>query len=120
VELARIHISAFSPHLVINLDEIGFSASKSGRSKSGRVGIPEHLHGMPVARVVQDARLITAFCAISAAGDLLRPDLIAKRDEKSLEINLRRSLIFQATLDMKKCDWSQKRDGREGKMISNF
>jgi hypothetical protein len=76
--LEELEISRISPHLMINLGETGFRASKSGRRKSRKVIVPQSLSKRPVSKETSDFHFITALCAISASGNVLRSGLIAK------------------------------------------
>jgi hypothetical protein len=66
-------------HLIINLDETGFGASKSGRQQSRKVIVPQSLSKKPVFKETSHSHFITALCAISASGNALRSGIIAKR-----------------------------------------
>jgi transposase len=69
-------VTNLSPHLILNLDETGFGASKSGRAKSRQVVIPSSFSGAPVFKESSESHFITALCTISAAGDVFPPGLI--------------------------------------------
>jgi hypothetical protein len=73
-------IASISPHLILNTDETGFGASKSGRAKSRKVIVPARFEGTPVYKETTESHFITSLCAISAAGDVLRPGFISKRE----------------------------------------
>jgi hypothetical protein len=77
--LEELEISHILPHLIINLDETGYGASKSGRQKSRKVIVPQSLSKNPVSKKTDDSNFITAMCAISASGNVLRSGFIAKR-----------------------------------------
>jgi transposase len=78
--LRDLNLQNLSPHLILNLDETGFGASKTGRVKSRKVVIPAGFTGAPVFKESSDSHFITPLCAISAAGDVLAPGLISKRE----------------------------------------
>jgi hypothetical protein len=61
---------------ILNLDETGFGASKSGRAKSGKVIISTECRTKPVFKESVDSLFVTALCPISAAGDVLTPKRI--------------------------------------------
>jgi hypothetical protein len=46
--LEEAEIASISPHLILNLHETGFRASKSGRAKSQNVIVPARFEGIPV------------------------------------------------------------------------
>jgi hypothetical protein len=77
--LEEIEMSDISPHLILNLDETGFGASKSGRTKSRKVIVPNTLHGIPVFKENVESHFLTAICTISLSGDVLCPGRITKR-----------------------------------------
>jgi hypothetical protein len=77
--LEKIGISDISPDLILKLDETGFGASKSGRTKSRKVIVPNTLHGTPVFKKNVESHFWTAICTISLTGDVLCPGLITKR-----------------------------------------
>jgi transposase len=79
-KLSQTDICNISPHLILNLDETGFGASKSGRTKSRKVIVPSTFLKTPVFKEKTDSHFVTALCAISAAGDMLPPALITKRE----------------------------------------
>jgi hypothetical protein len=76
--LQELEISHISPHFIISLDETGSGASKSGKQKSRKVIIPQSLSKKPVFKETSDSHFITALCAISASGNVLRSSLIVK------------------------------------------
>jgi hypothetical protein len=78
-KLREIAIGEIAPQLILNIDETGFGASKSGRAKSRKVIVPLEFRATPVFRDSADSHFVTALCAISAAGDVLPPALITKR-----------------------------------------
>jgi hypothetical protein len=77
--LEELEISHTSPHFIINLDETSFGGSKCGRRKSRNVIVSQSLSNKPVFKENSDSLFIIALCAISASGNVLRSDLIAKR-----------------------------------------
>jgi hypothetical protein len=78
--LGEMEISQILPHLIINLDETGFGASKSGRQKSRRIIVPESFSQTLVFKESSDSRFVTALYGISASGKVMIPGLIAKRE----------------------------------------
>jgi hypothetical protein len=76
----EMEISQISPHLIINLDETGFGASKSGRQKSRRVVVPELFSQTPAFKESSDSHFVTALYGISASGNVMTPGLIIKRE----------------------------------------
>jgi UDP-N-acetylmuramyl tripeptide synthase len=76
--LEELEMSHISFH-IINLDGTGFGASKSGRQKSRKIIVPQSLSKKPVFKETSHSHFITALCAISASGNVLRSGLIAKR-----------------------------------------
>jgi hypothetical protein len=77
--LKELEISRISPRLIVNLDETGFGTSKSGRQTFRKVIMPQSMSKKPVFKETGDAYFITALCAISASGNVLRSGLIAER-----------------------------------------
>jgi hypothetical protein len=77
--LEELEISHIPPHFIINLDEISFRSSKSGSQKSRKIIVPQSLSKKPVFKQSNDSHFITALCAISTSGDVLRSGLIARR-----------------------------------------
>jgi hypothetical protein len=63
----EIGIGEIAPQLILTLDETGFGASKSDRTKSRNVRVPREFGATPVFKERVDSRFVTAFCAISAA-----------------------------------------------------
>jgi hypothetical protein len=78
--LADLDLTNISPHLILNLDETGFGASKSGRAKARKVIVPKAFAETPLLKDHTDSDFVSAPCAISAAGDVLMPGLISKRE----------------------------------------
>jgi hypothetical protein len=78
--LADLDLTSISPHVILNLDETGFRASKSGRAKARKVIVPKAFAGTPVFKDRIDSHFVTTLCAISAAGDVLMPGLFTKRE----------------------------------------
>jgi hypothetical protein len=72
-------ISDCDPRLIINFDETGFGASKSGRSKSAKVLVPMSFKGKPVHEELSESHFVSALGAMTLAGDVLSPALITKR-----------------------------------------
>lgn len=81
-ELQRIGITEIHPKLIINLDETGFGASKSGRQKPQKVIVPADFKGSPVFKASEEKRFITCIAATSASGILLTPGLVANRQHE--------------------------------------
>jgi hypothetical protein len=73
-----MELSQISLHLIMNLDETGFGASKSGRQKSRRVFVPESSSQTPEFKESRDSHFVTALCGISGSGNVTIPGLIAK------------------------------------------
>jgi hypothetical protein len=63
--------------LKIGTDEFG--VSKSGRTKSQKVIVPNAFFKAPVFKEKVDLHLVTALCVISAAGAVLPPAFMTKR-----------------------------------------
>jgi hypothetical protein len=59
--LEEFEISHISLHLIINLDETGFVASKSGRQKSRKVVVPQPLSKKPVFKETSDSHLLPSY-----------------------------------------------------------
>jgi transposase len=76
--LEELEISHISSHRIANLDETGFGASKSRTQKSRKGIVPQSLSKKLDFKETSDSHFITALCAISASGNLLRSGLIAK------------------------------------------
>jgi hypothetical protein len=87
--LEELEISHISPHLIINLDETGFGASKSGRQRSRKIAVPQSVSKKPVFKENSDPHFITALCAISVSRNVLRLNLIAKRQTILMPTNIR-------------------------------
>jgi hypothetical protein len=64
---------------MINLDETGFGASKSGRSKSARVVVPISFQGKQFREEVSESHFVSVLAAVTLAGDVLKPGFITKR-----------------------------------------
>jgi hypothetical protein len=77
--LEELEISHISPHLIINLDETDFGASKSRSQKYRKVVVPQSLSQKPVFKETSDSHFIIVLCAISASGNVLRSGLIVER-----------------------------------------
>jgi hypothetical protein len=77
--LNSLYVSEYDPHLVINLDETGFSASKSWRSKSARALVPTDFEKKPVREEVSESHFVSALAAMTLTGDVLLPGLIKGR-----------------------------------------
>jgi hypothetical protein len=78
--LEELEISHISPHFLINLDETGFGALKSGRQKSCKVIVPQSLSKKFIFKETSGSHFITALCAISTSGHVLKSGLVAKRE----------------------------------------
>lgn len=78
-ELERLEITKINPKLIINIDETGFGASKSGRIKPQKVIVPIDFQGSPVFKASEEKRFVTCLAATNAYGYLLTPGLIADR-----------------------------------------
>jgi hypothetical protein len=78
--LGQMEISQISPHLIIDLDETEFGASKSGRQKSRQVIVPESFSQTPVFKESPNSHFVTALDGISTSGNVMIPGLIAKRE----------------------------------------
>jgi hypothetical protein len=55
-----------SPHCIVNLDETGVGASKSGRQKSRTVVMRQSLSKTPIFKDSTDSRFVTALGGIMA------------------------------------------------------
>jgi hypothetical protein len=77
--LEELEISHMSPHLIVNLNETAFGASKSRRKKSHKVIVRPSLSKKPVFTETNDSHFIAALCAICASGHAMKSGLIAKR-----------------------------------------
>jgi hypothetical protein len=78
--LEKAEIGSISPHLILNVDETGFGASKSERAKSRKVIVPARSEVIPVDKETQKSHFITSLCAIPAAGDVCRRGIITKKE----------------------------------------
>jgi hypothetical protein len=78
-QLSSLPISDYDSHLVVNLDETGFGASKSGLSKSAKVVVPVSFQGKPVREKVSESHFVSVLAAITLAGDVLSLGFITKR-----------------------------------------
>ena len=67
------------PSLILNVDETGFGASKSGRIKPQKVIIPKSYVGTPRFLEGEEKRFVSCIAATTASGRLLAPGLIATR-----------------------------------------
>jgi hypothetical protein len=67
------------PSMIINIDETGFGASKSGRMKPKKVIVPNEFTGIPVYQEELASHFLTSLSAISLSGDALFPALISAR-----------------------------------------
>ena len=77
--LRTLGIESSHPSLIVNIDEIGFGMSKSGRGKSVKVICSSHHQGSVVYKGDQDVHYVTAIGAIAASGYALSPGLIIRR-----------------------------------------
>lgn len=85
--LHREGLTDVKPDLVINIDETGFGASRSGRLKSTKVIVPCSVEGRLYVGKENEPHYISAICAISAGGRNLPPALITKRKTMHLDVN---------------------------------
>ena len=81
--LHSLEIESIDPRLVINIDETGFGQSLSGRSKPQKVIVPVSFVGSPVYRASEEKRYVSCISATTLAGQLLRPGLIATRQQEA-------------------------------------
>jgi hypothetical protein len=77
-KLAQIGPCNISSHFIFNLDGTGFGASKSSRAESQKVIVPDVFLKTPIFKGKADLHFVIALCAISAAGEMLVPELITK------------------------------------------
>ena len=77
--LAESEVPATTPELLINIDETGFGASKSGRVKSTRVFVPKGYDGRVYVASEAEKHYVSAICSITASGSMLPPGLVIKR-----------------------------------------
>ena len=77
--LSQINIESMDPRLIINIDETGFGASKSGRTKSQKVIVPVTFEGTPFYKLKEEKRHVSCLAATTLAGSLLPPGLVANR-----------------------------------------
>ena len=77
--LHDVKIEEVDPSLIINIDEIGFGQSKSGRGKPVKVLCSTSHVGPVTYRDAPDTHYITAIAAITASGYALNPGLIIRR-----------------------------------------
>jgi hypothetical protein len=78
--LRNANIESFHPSLIINLDETGFGSSKGGHVPSRKVIVPRGHQGQPSFCHYVESHFVSALCAISLAGNVLRPGLITVRN----------------------------------------
>ena len=78
-ELRRLEIKSVDPRLIINLDETGFGASKSGRIRPQKAIVPSDFKGNPVFKLGEECRFVSCLAATTASGLMLPPGLIANR-----------------------------------------
>ena len=81
--LHSIKIQEIDPHLIINIDETGFGQSLSGKVKPQKVIVPITFSGSPVYRASEEKRYVSCIAAVTLAGELLRPGLIANRKQEA-------------------------------------
>jgi hypothetical protein len=74
--------------LIINIDETGFGASRSGRLRSKKVIVPKEYEEIPLYRQRLESHFITAISAVSLSGDALFPAFITKRGTDHLDAKL--------------------------------
>jgi hypothetical protein len=67
------------PAMIINIDETGFGASRSGILKAKQVIVPDTFEGTPVYEQKLSSHFITGISAISLAGDVFQPALVTTR-----------------------------------------
>ncbi len=73
------NVEDITPSLIINIDEIGFGQSKSGRGKPMKVLCPRDHVGPVSYRAKDDRHYVTAIGAITASGKCLPPGVIIRR-----------------------------------------
>jgi hypothetical protein len=79
---AQTSICSISPHSILNLDETGVGVSKSGRTRSWKLIVSDFFFKTAVFKGKSDSLFVTALCAVFAAGDVLTPALITKRENE--------------------------------------
>jgi hypothetical protein len=72
----KIGICNVSSDFALNLDGTGFSGSKSSRTESSKVIMPNSFLKTPIFKGKVDLHFVRALCEISAAGEVLAPGLI--------------------------------------------
>ena len=85
--LQRCGLTGVKPDLIINVDETGFGASRSGRLKSTKVIVPCSVEGRIYVGKENEPHYISAICGITASGRNLPPALITKRKTLPVEVN---------------------------------
>lgn len=75
------------PDLVINVDETGFGASRSGRLKSTKVIVPCSVEGRIYVGKENEPHYISAICGITPSGRSMPPALVTKRKTIPLDVN---------------------------------
>jgi hypothetical protein len=70
--LTHFNLESLSLHLILNLDEIGFGASKTRHVRAHTAVIPADFTGTPVFKESCDSHFITALCAISGQVSTVR------------------------------------------------
>lgn len=84
-KLEAIGVRNFDPRLILNLDETGFGASKSGRARGQKVIIPNGFRGSPVYERCEEKRYVTCLACSSLYGSLLPPALVTSRRFEALD-----------------------------------
>lgn len=77
--LKTIKIETIKPKLIINLDETGFSGSKSGRMKSKKFIVSKSYKGMLRYQYEETSHHISALVGITASGKVLPPCALITR-----------------------------------------
>ena len=77
--LKHLGIEKVHPSLILNVDETGFGASKSGRIKPQKVILPKSFTGTPRFLEGEEKRFVSCIATTTASGLLLAPGLIASR-----------------------------------------
>ena len=85
--LAENNVMETPPDLLINIDETGFGASKSGRVKSAKVFVPKGFAGRLYVPCEAEKHYVSAICAITAGGSCLPPGLIIKRKPSPCDLD---------------------------------
>jgi hypothetical protein len=82
---AQIGICNISSYFIFNLDRTGFGASKSSRTESQKVILPNFFLKTLIFKRKVDLHFVTALCEISAAPEMLAPELITKLETRHLD-----------------------------------